>query len=491
MPTDVPLIASGKTKLLARVTPRDLGFTPSAIWCISPAKDHRTAPYPLPQKILLGCVESFESRAKFTPPPFAAIVESGDKKCLISVKARKGQHHWNIVVFSATKRGVSVTIELEGHTAQKKAIENIKVQVFASKPGESRHELLSRGLKAQYPAAYRKPKKRQPKWWTKPIYCAFGDQVAHAFRMGSDDHRLHPVSANLQKLHERGIARLEKAGVPFGTIIIDAGWSVGDTWEVDRSKWPDLRGFIDSQHTAGRKVLLWIATWYARGVPDEYCVFENNRKITVDPTHPDYRKYLREQVTKMISNKPRCLNADGFKIDQLRRQPMEVIWNDQDPSATPYKYKRKKPFKLADKNIWGAELLYQLHKDIYKAAKTAKPDCLVNSSTVHPYFYDVIDQVRLHDIEDVPADPVAAMQARADLSRAALPHLSIDTDNWLHTDYAGWMNYTLNSYKLGVPCIFYAENFVVDPRKTATTRPIPMKDLKRIAKAWRKALKMD
>ncbi len=491
MPTDLPLLASGKTKVIAKASPAEIGFKPSAIWCISPAKDHRTAPYPLPQKIVLGCVESFESRAKFTPPPFAAIVESGDAKCLISVKAKRGQHNWNIVVFSATNRSVSVTIELEGHTPQKKAIENIKVQVFAGRPGESRHELLARGLKAQYPAAYRKPKKRQPKWWTEPIYCAFGDQVAHAFRMGSEDHKLHSESANLQRLHERGIARLEKSGVPFGTIIIDAGWSLGDTWEANRIKWPDMRGFIDAQHAAGRKVLLWIATWYARGVPDEYCIFENDKKFSVDPTHPGYRKYLREQVTKMVSSESRCLNADGFKIDQLRRQPMEVFWNDQDPSSTPIKYKRKAPFKLADKNIWGTELLYQLHKDIYKAAKAAKPDCLVNSSTVHPYFYDAIDQVRLHDIEDVPADPVAAMQARADLSRAALPQLSIDTDNWLHTDYEGWLKYTLNSYKLGVPCTFYAENFVVDPRNTRQTRPIPMADLKRIAKAWRKALKLD
>jgi len=482
---EVPLRPANRTQLVAKIKPSELGFTPKAIWCVSPSKKHRTAPYRLPKKIILGCVESYESRAKLTPPPFATIVEGEGQRCLVSVKARPGWHRWNIVTFAATQRQVEVIIELEGHTAPARAVGKVQVQLFPAIEKEGRYELLARGLKSQYPAAYRKPARPAPKWWSRPIYCGVGDQAAFSIKYSTPETPVTFGQACNQRFYTRAIRRLLEAEVPIGTVTIDAGWSLGDTWQPDTSRWPDLRGFIEDQHAAGRRVLLWIATWYASGIPDEWCLFEDGKKISVDPTNPAYRRYLRNRIRYMLSDEKGCLNADGFKIDQLRREPLEVDWQDQAPSARGYWFKKKPKFKLY-RDVWGAELLKQLQQDIYRAAKAAKPDALINSSTVHPYFHATLDQLRLHDIEYTGGDCFAAMKARADLTRACLPYHSIDTDDWLHTDYDKWLDYTMRSPALGVPCIFYSEYFMLERGKRV--KPIPMRDLRRIAQAWRAAL---
>jgi hypothetical protein len=128
-----------------------------------------------------------------------------------------------------------------------------------------------------------------------------------------------------------------------------------------------------------------------------------------------------------------------------------------------------------------------LQKDIYRAAKDAKADALITSSTVHPYFHDTFDMVRLHDMGHVAPDIFAAMRARADLAHAALPGKPIDTDDWIHSDYEMWMRYTSGSGILGVPCIFYAERFMLDWSKEPATKLVPLRDLRRIAKAWARA----
>src|SRR5690606_4645592 len=137
---------------------------------------------------------------------------------------------------------------------------------------------------------------------------------------------------------------------------------------------------------------------------------------------------------------------------------------------------------------WGCELLHAYQKLVYDAAKAAKPDALITSSTVHPYFADTFDMVRLHDMGSVPADIFATMRARADLARAALPGKPIDADNWVHSDYDMWRRYTAGSTALGVPCTLYAERFVLNWQQEPAARLIPLDDLRQIGNAWRLAL---
>jgi hypothetical protein len=87
---------------------------------------------------------------------------------------------------------------------------------------------------------------------------------------------------------------------------------------------------------------------------------------------------------------------------------------------------------------------------------------------------------------DAP-DIFAAMRARVDLAHAALPGKVIDTDDWTHSDYDMWIDYTSHSHTLGVPCILYAERFMQDWQHEPAAREIPLEDLRRIADAWRDA----
>jgi hypothetical protein len=185
----------------------------------------------------------------------------------------------------------------------------------------------------------------------------------------------------------------------------------------------------------------------------------------------------------MISEEKGDFNADGFKVDGLTFGPR---YPDDDKNTDIEMHGEK----------YGCELLYRLQKEIYDAAKSAKPDALINSSTVHPYFYDAFDMVRLHDLNKSDVDVFTAMKARADLSRAALPHKLIDADDWVHDNYQEWMSYTRNSYKIGVPCIFYAEHYVNvkdDYLDTNRGNPvvftIPLEDLRSIGDSWKKNVK--
>jgi hypothetical protein len=97
--------------------------------------------------------------------------------------------------------------------------------------------------------------------------------------------------------------------------------------------------------------------------------------------------------------------------------------------------------------------------------------------------------VRLHDTGYPYEDVFATMKARADLSQAALPHKSIDADDWIVLNYSEWLSYTRNSYKIGVPCTLYAEHFVNDWEKEPFTLPISMDDLRGIGESWKRNVK--
>ncbi len=472
--------------LSLRLTADDLGFVPERVWNPSPSRAHRTEPYPVPQALRIGIQGNQETGAKFSPPPFAVEVEGdGDgARTLLSVAADAGWHRWNEVVFETQADEVVCSIDLEGHTSPAEAAEHVRLLVLPAEADESRHESLARGLRAGYPEAFR-PADNAPEWWAKPIYCGWGEQVSTCMWLEGPGPEDRALAYCLQGLHQRSLRRLDEAEVPIGSIIIDAGWSPAGVWEPDTVKWPDLRGFIDAQHHAGRKVLLWLATWLWDGLPDEWCVFAGDVKLTTDPTNPDYMACLRERVMRLVS--PEGLDADGFKIDQLAYCP-----NQRRPRGGP-RFGRTDSYDAPDAPIrlhgdgWGCELLYALQKAIYDAAKSAKPDCLITSSTVHPYFHDTFDMTRLHDTGIVSGDVIEAMKARSDLSRAALPGKPIDADDWVSTDYDQWMRYTCGSHALGVPCLFYAERFMADWRNEPTTTLIPLEDLRRIGEAWRQA----
>ncbi len=462
------------------ISSAELGFAPAAIWNPSPSSTHRTAPYPVPQALRIGIRINALTSAKFSPPPMVVVVEGEGVRCFIGIKADPGWHRWNEVDFSATEDGVSITIDLEGRTIPGEIIPHVSLAVIRFSPELEKMEILSRGLALQYPPT---GKKAIPEWWLRPIYCGWGDQVAHAMVQEGIGKERRAMAYCIQGLYERWISSLERAGVPVGTIIIDGGWSLTGVWKPDPIRWPDLRKFIDRQHDAGRKVLLWLGTWLWDGLSEELSILGDGRQWTADPSNPRYLETISEWVTELLS--PDGYNADGFKIDQLSYSPnvRQPRWCPRFGFAEEGRSAVRKVRQAGEE--WGIELLYRYQKTIYDAAKAAKPDALITSSTVHPYFADSFDMVRLHDMGAVPNDLMEAMKARSRLAHAALPGFPIDADDWIHQNYEMWLDYTSNSHEIGVPCIFFTERFIAQWKEEPGTRPIP--DLEKIAESWCRA----
>ncbi|HRS06713.1 MAG TPA: hypothetical protein P5065_06710 [Candidatus Ratteibacteria bacterium] len=477
--------------LVCSVDKGEIGFAPQEIWSPSPSVEHRTKPYKVPRELEVGIRSTREVSAKFSPPPFAVIIKGKDRKIFVGICAEKNWHLWNFAFFKATRTDISVRIDLEGHSNPDDVAKHVNLVIVYGYNGESDHHLLSRGLNLTYPDGGIHPQGKIPSWWLMPIYCGYGDQVGIMFEFeGGKGPECRALAYCIQGLYERWINILDEENIPFGTIIIDAGWSSGGNWVPNKIQWPDLRGFIDRQHKKGRKVLLWIATWFTEGIPDEWCIFAGDRKLVVDPENYSYILFLRENVHRLLSPEKGCYNADGFKIDQLSYVPTE-----REPIGGEH---FGRPVILGNQHdriehkglLWGCELLYKLQKEIYSAAKNAKKDCLITSSTVHPYFHDTFDMVRLHDAGVIlpETDVLTAMKARSDLAKAALPSHPIDSDNWVHSYYEKWLDFTMKSYSIGVPCIFYAERFVCF-RPVPKVLPIKKKDLRLIAQAWKKYIR--
>lgn len=62
----------------------------------------------------------------------------------------------------------------------------------------------------------------------------------------------------------------------------------------------------------------------------------------------------------------------------------------------------------------------------------------------------------------------------------------MSADNWVTTDYGKWLSYTMESHRIGVPCIFHAERFVRSFSSAPTIQRIPLKDLQKVAECWAK-----
>jgi hypothetical protein len=99
------------------------------------------------------------------------------------------------------------------------------------------------------------------------------------------------------------------------------------------------------------------------------------------------------------------------------------------------------------------------------------------SHTPHPYLADVLDMIRLNDI-NMGKDVIRAMTHRAKIAEVACPEAIIDTDNWPITNKSDWRDYTVLQPKLGVPSLYYASHI------DATGEPLTADDYALIREAW-------
>ena len=86
-------------ELAFSISAAEIGFAPKRVWCPAPSWTHRTRPYSVPKTVSIGTRDTDEAGARFSPPPYAVLVEDGPRRAFVGVSADTGWHQWNYVSF--------------------------------------------------------------------------------------------------------------------------------------------------------------------------------------------------------------------------------------------------------------------------------------------------------------------------------------------------------------------------------------------------------
>jgi hypothetical protein len=412
----------------------------------------------------------------FSPGIFCFVLgDSGDSRFIsVGVCAPEGENHYHTFRYCGGE-GFGFTLEYDGLPEVNGVFASPRLRIgFAP----DRHSALRDYVTHLRQEGYVKfhAGKQIPDWWLMPIFCGWGQQV-YWNRIASEGRSLPfgdasiEVESNLpsqdlslhnmctQATYEEMVRLLDDARVPYGTIIIDAGWATSGTLpRVDTSKWLDMAGFIARLHEAGKKVLLWMCTWTTHDVPGALLMDHDPGLVDLpDPTKPEFARALTERITELLG--PSGLNADGFKLDFTRAHSLKG-------------YRPNRP-------IYGVEMLRHYVKTIYDAAKSAKPDALVETHCANPYFSDITDVLRLNDMFFETLDVNPLMRFRADMARIACPEWPIDCDNDPFYDRESWMSYMRFQPEIGIPSLYTVTHMSLSEDEV---RP---EDLREIASIWR------
>ncbi len=386
----------------------------------------------------------------YTPTPFWFGFQLDQVWLGLGVEAAPGQNRFNTFQYHG-HLGFHLSLDYEGHThvAGTWKLPAIGVTFAADEYGA----LAAHVQRLQEQGLVNLEPKPQPQWWHTPIYCGWGSQCYVAVLEAGQA----PNYAR-QALYETFMAALEEHDVRPGIVVIDDKWqqTYGEN-SVDTEKWPDLKGFIAEQHRRGSRVLLWLKAWDPEGLQADQCIRNAaGLPIACDPTNPQFAEGFRRTIRELLGADG--YDADGFKIDFSARIP-------SGPGIT-----------LAG-DAWGLELMKEYLRIIYAAAKEVKSDALIMAHTPHPYLAEVLDMIRLNDI-NTGKDVNKAMTHRAKVAAASCPTAVIDTDNWPITDKSVWRSYVQLQPELGVPSLYYATHI------DSTKEPLTSEDYALIRQSW-------
>lgn len=387
----------------------------------------------------------------FTPPPFCFAFEGEAGWLGMGLEAQPSTNRYTDYRYRGQETGFYLSLAYEGHTAidGRYRLPAIGFDFAADAYGTLTGHIKSLTAQDFVPLVNR----HKPRWWYEPILCGWGAQCCAASIQGG-----HAPDFARQTLYEAFLTTLESQQVTPGIVVLDDKWqaSYGGNG-VDETKWPDLKGFVARQHAAGRKVLLWLKAWDPEGLPAEECITNAaGLSLAADPSNPAFETRFRASIRHMLSAEG--YNADGFKLDFTARIP-------------------NGPGIHTHGDIWGLELMKLYLGILYDEAKKTKPDALVMTHTPHPYLADVLDMIRLNDI-NTGKDVGKAMAHRARVTAIACPDALIDTDNWPMTDKATWREYLKLQPTLGVPSLYYVSHV------GASNEPLEAEDYRLIRDLW-------
>lgn len=368
----------------------------------------------------------------FTPPPYCLAFEGPAGWLGFGLEAPAGANRYTDLRYVAQRGAFHLSLDFDGRTT---VTGTYRLPDLAIQFGAGPYQVLEAHVDSLRRRDFvpRVAETAQPAWWRRPIFCGWGSQSYLAKVSG----RRAPELAT-EVNYRTFLATLANQEVSPGVLVIDDKWqaSYGENL-ADEDKWPDLKGFVAEQHAAGRKVLLWLKAWDPEGLPAAECVLNAaGVKVACDPTNPAFERRLRASVRHMLG--PQGYDADGFKLDFTARMPSG-------------------PGLKAHGEAWGLELMRRYLSILYSEAKAAKADALLMTHTPHPYLADVLDMIRLNDINS-GSDVNAAMRHRAKVASIACPRAVIDTDNWPIPDRASWRAYLGLQLELGVPSLYYSSH---------------------------------
>ena len=348
----------------------------------------------------------------------------------LGLAARPGQYNFDSFYYHNHDNRFHLSTRFHGHTT---VAGQWEAPGILGCHGMDGFDVLSHYSGWHYAHGYAKPHPAQNEdWWYGPFFCGWGEQAP----LGGKYHTGIYGAAN-QKVYTEISEHLDQLDLHPTALIIDDKWQkyYGEALP-DPEKWPDLRGFVDSEHKKGRRVVLWFKSWNCEGLDQDECVTLWSQPVGADPTSPKYQERIYKTFHKLLSSDEGCYNCDRFKIDFANCMPLG------------------EDIQAHEKGVYGIELLRRFYELIYKAAKAAKPDALINNSNCHPYLAEFTDQVRLHDYDYNMRSIRNCMKFRRDLVCAAMPGISIDTDFPAFGNHKDCMSYIRFAPSLGVPDLY-------------------------------------
>jgi hypothetical protein len=263
-------------------------------------------------------------------------------------------------------------------------------------------------------------------WHHLPIFCGWAEQTVESVPYG-----VAPNTLSTQANYEKWLSALELRGLPIGTVVIDDKWqSHYGTFEVDATKWPDMKGFVAAQHAKGRHVLLWVPVAQSDGLSADLCVMAQDKCVVANVGAPEYEDYLRPRIRHLVDD----IGIDGFKED----------WVDA-PAA---------PGLPLPEPAVGIEFVRRFQWILWSEAHKDKPDAMVETQTPNALFHESSDLIRLNDIWYATRNVPEVLRKRAAIAHASGWSL-VDTDNASSTTLRDWWSYMLAQPSIGVPALYF------------------------------------